>query len=55
MIVEKPSLAIESPKPMVVVDFPSPAFVGVIAVTKMILPLGLSLYRLIASKLTFAL
>ena len=42
-------------KPMVVVDFPSPAGVGVIAVTNTSFPFGLCCKRSIASQETFAL
>ena len=42
-------------RPMLVVDFPSPAGVGVIAVTNTNLPSGLSSKRRIASKEIFAL
>ena len=44
-----------SPNPTVVVDFPSPAFVGLMAVTRISLPSALSWLRFNKSRDTFAL
>ncbi len=44
-MVSMPIAFIDSPRPMAVTVLPSPSGVGVIAVTSMILPSGLSLRR----------